>query len=389
MDVNTGAGGGSGGDLARYRSMRDFDRTPEPAGDERGPAPAPVTDELGAGHDVADGCGGGRFVVQEHQATSLHWDLRLERDGVAVSWAVPKGIPPDPRENHLAVHTEDHPLQYLDFEGDIPEGEYGGGRMTVWDSGTYTCEKWEESEVMVTLSGRRARGRHVLFRTGGNQWMLHRLDPPEDPDREPMPHRLRPLVIAPGPLPGDESAWSFEPAFGGHRVVVASEGGRARAMDGDDEDVTARYPELRDIGRAIGAVMAAIEGELVVTGPDGHPDAEALIRRRRANGDGAVRRLASRSPATFFADDLVWLEGHDITPLAYRQRRLLLERLDLAGPGWLTAPVSPGDGTALLAAARDQGLAGVVARRLDGRYERGSVRFVRAERSPRRPGLAP
>ena len=357
--------------LARYRAMRDFRRTPEPSG---GDADVPT----GVAGAAAGPCGGGRFVVQEHHATSMHWDLRLERDGVLVSWAVPKGIPPDPRDNHLAVHTEDHPMMYLDFEGDIPKGEYGGGRMRVWDRGTYMCEKWEDSEVMVTLSGRRARGRHVLFRTGGNQWMLHRLDPPEDPDRSPMPKRLRPLVPAIGTLPADEAAWSFEPAFGGQRVVVSSEGGRASAVDADGGDVTSRYPELRDLGRAVGAVMAAMEGELVVTGPGGRPDPTALARRLSAKGDAALRRLATRSPAAFFATDVVWLEGHDTTALPYRQRRRLLERLELSGPSWHASPSSPGDGAALLVAARAQGLAGVVARRLDGAYEPDSLRFIPA-----------
>lgn len=371
MGLDTGTGNGGEGGLERYRSMRDFERTPEPAGDG-----GKGIEDRPDGHGERDDRGSGRFVVQEHHATSMHWDLRLERDGVLVSWAVPKGIPPDPRENHLAVHTEDHPLRYLDFEGDIPKGEYGGGRMRVWDRGTYTCEKWEDGEVMVTLSGHRARGRYVLFRTGGNQWMLHRLDPPEDPGREPMPHGLCPLRIARGPLPDDETAWSFEPALGGDRVVVSSEGGRARAVDTDGEDLTARYPELRDLGRAVGAVTAAIEGELVIVGPDGRPDAAARARRRQAGGNAAVRRLASRAPAAFFANDLVWLEGHDTTPLPYRQRRRLLERLELSGPGWQTAPTAPGEGTALLAATRDQGLAGIVARRSEGGYEPGALRFV-------------
>src|SRR3954452_3347607 len=142
--------------------MRDFGATPEPSGDE--PVPA--------GADAQ-----ARFVVQEHHATALHWDLRLERDGVLVSWPVPKGIPPDPRDNRLAVHTEDHPLMYLDFHGEIPEGSYGAGTMKVWDTGTYEPEKWTDREVIVTFHGEKVHGRHVLFKTGGKQWMIHRMDP--------------------------------------------------------------------------------------------------------------------------------------------------------------------------------------------------------------------
>src|SRR6478672_10948227 len=108
--------------LARYRAMRDFSATPEPAGADTG------------------GPGSLQFVIQQHDATRLHWDLRLEHEGVLASWALPRGVPPDPRQNRLAVRTEDHPLAYLEFEGEIPRGQYGGGRMEIWDSGTYQVE---------------------------------------------------------------------------------------------------------------------------------------------------------------------------------------------------------------------------------------------------------
>ncbi|MDP9402861.1 MAG: ATP-dependent DNA ligase [Actinomycetota bacterium] len=358
--------------LDRYRSMRDFGRTPEPSG----------ADDTPDAERWEDGETGGRFVVQEHHATALHWDLRLERHGTLASWAVPKGIPPDPRTDHLAIHTEDHPLLYLDFEGQIPEGEYGAGKMTVWDRGTYECEKWSDREVMFTLHGQRAKGRHVLFRTGAKQWMLHRMDPPEDPTREPMPADVRPLIIPSGPLPGDQRAWSFEAAWGGTRVAVASEGGRVRVLDEHGGDLTDQFPELPALGRALGAVAVVLEGELVVTGADGRPDPHALTHRARARAraksENALRRLADRSPAGFLAGDVVWLEGHPTTSLPYRQRRTLLDRLQLDGPSWRTAPSHPGDGAVLLEATRAQGLPGIVARHLDGVYDAEHVRFVPA-----------
>src|SRR5205823_13915496 len=134
--------------LDRYRAKRDFGVTPEPAGD---------TDATHPGEQA-------RFVVQEHHARRLHWDFRLERDGVLVSWALPKGVPPDPRVNHLAVPTEDHPMPYIDFAGEIPKGEYGGGTVRIWDRGTYDCHKWEPGKVEVTLHGERVAGRYALFR---------------------------------------------------------------------------------------------------------------------------------------------------------------------------------------------------------------------------------
>jgi bifunctional non-homologous end joining protein LigD len=131
--------------LSEYNRKRSFDKTPEPAGD--GPPEQ----------------AGNRFVIQEHHARRLHWDLRLEHDGVLVSWALPRGLPDDPKQNRLAVHTEDHPLEYLTFEGEIPAGEYGGGAMTIWDSGTYETEKWNPREVIVSMHGTRARGRFVFI----------------------------------------------------------------------------------------------------------------------------------------------------------------------------------------------------------------------------------
>jgi DNA ligase D-like protein (predicted 3'-phosphoesterase) len=117
---------------------------------------------------------GGTFVIQEHHARRLHWDFRLERDGVLVSWALPRGVPSDPAANHLAVHTEDHPLDYGRFEGQIPRGQYGAGAVTIWDHGTYETLKWAPGEVKVVLHGERVTGGYVLFQTKGSQWMIHR-----------------------------------------------------------------------------------------------------------------------------------------------------------------------------------------------------------------------
>src|SRR5215211_974759 len=158
--------------LGAYRSKRELAATPEP--------------------------GGRRFVVQEHHARRLHWDLRLEREGVLASWALPRGIPAHPDENRLAVRTEDHPLEYLEFEGEIPKGNYGAGTMAVWDSGTFEAEKFRDDEVIAVFHGDRLRGRYALFRTRGDDWLIHRMDPPEDPGYEPMPDRIKPMLARTG-----------------------------------------------------------------------------------------------------------------------------------------------------------------------------------------------
>src|SRR5688500_3492631 len=216
--------------LDKYQSMRDFQKTEEPTG---------VADPELSEHERN---GTPRFVVQEHHATALHWDFRLEKDGVLVSWAVPRGLPPDPRVNHLAVHTEDHPLSYFDYEGEIPRGEYGGGKVILWDRGTYEEEKFSEREVMVVLHGERAKGKHVLFRTDGKNWMMHRTDPAEDPTRELMPDDARPLEPVPGPVPDDADGWRFAVAWKGTRAAVSVDGGRCIARTSKGDDGTKKWP---------------------------------------------------------------------------------------------------------------------------------------------------
>ncbi len=153
-----------------------------------------------------------------------------------VSWAVPKGIPPDPKTNHLAVHTEDHPMEYLTFGGTIPEGNYGAGTMGIWDTGTYEPIKWDDREVKVVFHGQRVSGQYVLFHTGGKQWMIHRMDPPADPDRAPFPgwSVFAPMLPTEGPMPDGRhrKEYAFEIGWGGHRVVTHVEGGRVRIRDG-------------------------------------------------------------------------------------------------------------------------------------------------------------
>jgi bifunctional non-homologous end joining protein LigD len=343
--------------LREYRRKRSFGRTPEPAGEGRGGA-----------------AGSGRFVVQQHDATNLHWDLRIEHDGVALSWALPRGIPqlPDRAANRLAVRTEDHPLEYLDFEGRIPEGEYGAGDMSIWDRGTYEAEKLRDDEVIATFDGERLLGRYAIFRTGGKNWIIHRMDPPLDPERQLMPEDLRPMQPVRGDLPSRPGKWGFEVAWGGLRILLWCEPGHIRrsVARGIDEPA-ALFPEVRRISRALGATEAVLDGEIVVLGEGGKPREEALRERKRAGSESATRRLAKQQPATLMLYDVLFLDGRPTTELPYEDRRELLGDLELDGAAWSTPSYHRGDGVELLAAARERGLAGLIAKRLDSEYEPG------------------
>jgi bifunctional non-homologous end joining protein LigD len=339
--------------LETYRRKRDFGKTPEPGGRR------------------SKAAGGPRFVVQEHHARRLHWDLRLEHDGTLASWALPRGIPQHPSENRLAVHTEDHPLEYLEFEGEIPKGEYGAGTMTVWDRGTFEAEKFRENEVIATFHGERLRGRYALFQTRGQDWLLHRMDPPEDPDYEPMPDRLKPMLAHSGDLPRDEQNWGFEVKWDGIRTVLLCDHGHLALQGRNFSDFTPRYPELRELARRLGAHRVVLDGEVVAFDDEGRPSFERLQARMHLASDSAVRRRMRDTPVTYVAFDLLYLDGRSTLALSYEERRQLLERLELEGPSWRTPAYQRGEGSALLEATRELGIEGIVAKRLDSPYEPG------------------
>jgi bifunctional non-homologous end joining protein LigD len=342
------------GDLSEYRRKRDRRRTPEPVPDD---APLPT------GNDDT-------FVIQEHHARALHWDFRLERNGVLVSWALPKGIPPDPKTNHLAVQTEDHPMDYARFEGDIPAGEYGGGKVSIWDRGHYMAEKWSDREVKVVLHGQRVQGRFALFRTGDKNWMIHRMDAPQRADWEPMPNLIRPMLAVVGELPpiNDDDKWGYETKWDGARAVGYVDGGRLRLMSRNDLEVTISYPELALLGESLGALPAVVDGEIVAFGENGLPSFGRLQKRMHVSGRAQAQKLARSDPVVYVIFDLLYLDGRSTTILPYRERRRLLEELDLNGVAWQTPRYFAGGGADLLRASTEQGLEGIVAKRLDGKY---------------------
>jgi len=341
--------------LAEYKAKRDFKKTPEPGAR----VPKKATRAL-------------RFVVQEHHARRLHWDLRLEKDGVGVSWAVPKGIPPDPKKNHLAVHVEDHPLEYFKFAGEIPKGEYGGGQVTIWDAGTYEPVKWTDREVMVEFQGERLKGRYVLFQTRGNDWMIHRMDPPQDPERKPMPGRIEPMMAKLATkVPTPDMSWGFEFKWDGIRALAYVEGGRVRLISRTGEDITPRYPEIHAMGRALGSREVILDGEIVALDENGRPSFEQIQQRMGLSSENDVRRKMKTVPVSYMVFDLLWQDGHDQMKLPYTERRAQLAKLKLGGPSWQTPPFEKGGGQEMLEASLKSGLEGVIAKRLESQYEAG------------------
>jgi bifunctional non-homologous end joining protein LigD len=349
--------------LRAYDAKRDPARTPEPFDN--------------GGEPRADGAP--TFVIQEHHARRLHWDFRLERDGVLVSWALPKGEPTDPKQNHLAVQTEDHPLAYGGFEGTIPNGEYGAGTVTIWDRGTYRPEKWREgAEVIVTLHGERHGSRRLaLIHTGSGDdehaWLIHRTkEQPSDEGTRPGGLVVRPMLaslatpaerrrLAADPV-GRDAHWAFETKWDGYRaiaVVEAADGGRRlRLLSRTGQDLTGTYPELAVLADQVtGELPVVLDGEIVALDRSGRPDFHRL------------QRHAGRVDLMVF--DVLRVGSRSLLRAPYdERRRVLAGALDSAGPVHVPEAFD-GDVEAALATSRRLGLEGVMAKRRDSTYLAG------------------
>ncbi|HEY9457530.1 MAG TPA: DNA polymerase ligase N-terminal domain-containing protein, partial [Gaiella sp.] len=326
--------------LGEYRRKRDPSRTPEPFGGGRRRKKAPI------------------FVIQRHDARRLHYDLRLERDGALASWAVPKGLPVRAGERHLAVHVEDHPLDYATFAGEIPKGQYGAGSVEIWDHGTYELlEEKPDGGLTFRLDGTRAQGVWTLVPAhldGKEQnWLLLRKDAPKAPADAFRPQ----LATLTERLPHG-AEWLFEPKWDGYRAIVTVDGGEARLTSRNGKDLTERFREVaRNVAKAVRTPSAVLDGEVCALDEDGSTRFEALQR-----GSG---------PLVLMAFDLLEVDGEPVLERPLRERRMLLE--ELLDPDVRGVRLSPAfeDGDALLAAARAQSLEGVVAKRADAPYRPG------------------
>lgn len=398
------------GPLRAYIAKRTAGKTPEPVPETPHGAPAPE--------------GLPRFVIQEHHASRLHWDLRLERDGVLVSWAVPKGVPPTTAKNSLAVMTEDHPLPYLDFAGEIPRGEYGAGIMTVWDTGTYDLEKWRDDEVIATLEGREGgplgRVRFALIRTEGHgeksQWLLHRMktdaagrpqsdgqpvvpldhgssdggraaspasaatppaasppaaSPPRVADLKPMLATSSTAGIARaaaerwGGTPWVEMKWD------GIRGLGIWDGERLRLRSRNGNDLTAAYPELTSVDLGLGSDPAVFDGEIVALDEQGRPSFPLLQKRMNLAKPREIALEAERTPVHLYLFDVLSAGGRDVASLPLSHRREVLEELAGRAGGPVVVPPVFDDVDAAVATSGRFGLEGVVVKDPGSTYRRG------------------
>ncbi len=375
--------------LAKYRSMRDAGKTPEPV-----PSAAPNHDRSGQS-----------FVIQEHHARRLHYDLRLERDGVLVSWAVPKAPPTDPKINHLAVQTEDHPMEYLTFAGDIPKGEYGGGKVLIWDTGTYRLHKWVEGkEVIFTLFGQPDGGlggvrKFALIHTGGSDqadknWLIHlmKTDPedlagaesdafpsvgrsPERTELAAFPEHVEPMLATLTDVEhfGDDTDWAFEMKWDGVRAIAYLADGHVQLFSRKGRNDTAAYFDVVDDLAQLDVQSAILDGEVVVLDQAGRPQFGLLQHRINLTRTADIERMAKVYPAQLMLFDILELNSQSLIKKTYLQRRAVLEELVQPHPGSRiqVPPIFEGDLKAAIETSRQLELEGVVAKRRKSTYQPG------------------
>ena len=382
--------------LQEYRRKRDFSSTREPVGKKE-----PVSRH--------------RFVVQKHDATRLHYDLRLELNGVLKSWAVPKGPSLNPGDKRLAIEVEDHPLSYRDFEGTIPKGNYGAGEVIVWDTGTYQTEgaesaneQYRRGEWKFKLFGKKLKGGFVLVRMNRsekkNEWLLikHRDEAaqedwdaeshsesaissrslPASPSRhaaraqnQPMPEGAvraefpgkMPVTLAElGTKPFSDPDWAFEVKFDGVRVLVYLQGSSVKVFSRSGRDISHEFPELQDLAEHFRANSAVLDGEVVSLDSKGRSEFQKLQDRLGVQNPSTA--LREKVPIVCYFFDLLYLQGFDLRKVSLLDRKDLLKQNLNTGYVFRYSEHEREQGEALFHAAKEQGLEGIIGKKIDSIY---------------------
>jgi len=327
------------GSLNKYKEKREFTKTPEPG------------EEYPAGQ-------GNAFVVHRHHASRLHYDLRLEQDGVLKSWAVPKGLPPRPGIKRLAVQTEDHPLKYLDFHGTIPKDEYGGGDMWIYARGKYQISKTKKNGFYFRLQSKAISAEYRIHDTGNNQWLLERVENPQvDYLEQPI---LPMLAESDKKVPvGDNQI--YEVKWDGIRATISVEDGAVRILSRNQKDITAQFPELCLPEESFRISTALFDGEIVCLDETGRPLFKDVIRRMFQKNEGSIERARRKHPAICYLFDCLYLDGRPLINESLWQRREWLEDSIKPDSNYRLSQAIE-DGPGLFRAAKEHGLEGIMAK---------------------------
>lgn len=331
--------------LKTYKQKRDFEKTPEPAG------------------QILPG-GNNNFVVHRHHASHLHYDLRLESEGVLKSWAVPKGLPPRPGIRRLAVQTEDHPIEYLRFDGKIPKGQYGAGEMWIYALGKYQITKEKKDGFYFRLNSREMTGEYRMHKTKEKEYLLERVDEPQiDLVKEFVEPMLSENITAP-PEGGD---YIYEIKWDGIRALISYEEGKVTLKTRNQNDVTSKFPELLDGEKAFRATNAVFDAEIVFLDAEGKPIFKKVINRMMTSGESNILKLSKSSPCYCYIFDCLYLDGRSLMNEPLTRRREWLKDAVRSDTQYRISEFVE-DGHALFEAAREHGLEGIMAKKRDSKY---------------------
>jgi bifunctional non-homologous end joining protein LigD len=348
--------------LERYKEKRSFEKTPEPSGEEGALNKKNI------------------FVVQRHDASHLHFDFRLERDGVLKSWAVPKGPSTDPSVKRLAVEVEDHPLEYAKFHGRIPEGNYGAGKVEIWDHGTYTTKFSDDSLWEFKLKGKKLKGMFSLIKIRNkgkylsskpgkdNSWLLIKtkdelvepVHPKDIAHSKKMPHDIKPMLATLIDKPFNKKGWIFEIKWDGYRAISEIENGKALLYSRNHQPFEDKFPIIFEALKGI-PHDAVLDGEVVVLDKSGKPSFQKLQYYSHEKEGELI----------YYVFDILYLDGEDLQKKTLRERKEVLAKIiPKKGPIVLNEEIE-GQGESFFQAAKEQGLEGVIAKDAESSYRQG------------------
>lgn len=331
--------------LESYEKKRDFNKTSEPK-------------------PQIDISGGNNFVVHRHHATNLHYDLRLEQEGVLKSWAVPRGLPPHPGVKRLAVQTEDHPMKYLTFDGKIPKGQYGGGDMWIYALGKYQITKDKKDGFYFRLNSKEVNGEYRIYKIKQKEWLFERVDTPQ---LNYLTDTIEPMLadLAKEVPTGDE--YLYEVKWDGIRALISLNEGQLKIRTRNNIDITDQFPELHGVDKAFRANNALFDAEIVFLDKTGKPEFKKVINRMQASGETNIQKLSKTMPCYCYIFDCLYLDGRPLVnePLT-RRKEWLKDAIKPDTPYRVSEFVE--DGESLFEAAKEHALEGIMAKRKDGKY---------------------
>lgn len=331
--------------LETYAKKRDFEKTPEPAG------------------RIVES-GGHNFVVHRHHASRLHYDLRLEQDGVLKSWAVPRGLPPHPGVKRLAVQTEDHPMEYLTFDGRIPKGQYGAGEMWIYALGKYQITKDKKDGFYFRLASKEITGEYRIHKMKEKEWLLERVD---DPQINYLQDMIEPMLSESASKPPKGDKYIYEIKWDGIRALIALSEGQVRIYNRNHRDITKQFPELQIADKAFRATCGLFDAEIVNLDQEGRPVFKKVINRLMSSGETTIQKLSKSTPVNCYIFDCLYLDGRPLISEPLLKRREWLKDVVKHDTPYRVSEIVE-DGESLFAAAGKHQIEGIMAKQKESKY---------------------